>query len=51
MDIAKRSFIGGQIEGSAPYQQGNLSTVKYRVFTLLGGRRYHNSNARNSRVA
>src|SRR5436305_5161859 len=31
MDIAKRSFAGEQIEGWPPYQQGNLSTVKYCV--------------------
>src|ERR1700745_3971677 len=42
MDIAKRSFVGLRIEGWAPYQQGNLSTVKYCVFTSSGGRRYRN---------
>src|SRR5689334_16726242 len=31
MDIAERSFVGRRIEGWEPYQQGNLSTVKYCV--------------------
>src|SRR6478609_7343654 len=31
MDIARRSSAGGQIEVGEPYQQGNLSTVKYCV--------------------
>jgi hypothetical protein len=31
MDIAERSFVGERIEGWEPYQQGNLSTVKYCV--------------------
>src|SRR3954453_6429537 len=33
MDIAERSFVDGRIEGWMPYQQGNLSTVKYCVLT------------------
>src|SRR5215813_5681505 len=34
MDIEGRSFIGGDFECRASYQQGYLSTVKYCVFTL-----------------
>src|SRR3954466_1832765 len=33
MDIAEQSFVGRRIEGWEPYQQGNLSTVKYCVLT------------------
>src|SRR3954465_15094271 len=35
IDIARRSFVGKQIEGWPPYQQGNLSTVKYCVWAPM----------------
>src|SRR5438270_9301403 len=47
MDIGKRSSVGRRIAGLEPYQQGNLSTVKYCVLAPCGWR-YRNSNARNS---
>src|SRR5215475_9472146 len=48
MDIAERSFIGERngslLEGLGTYQLGNLSTVKYCVFTPCRGGLPHNSN-------